>query len=456
MRKCERKKKAEDSTQLPHTGFAIQMVSDQGYLSGGSQSAGLHPHTFIHPNTGYSSSGYETEYPSLPEESAIPPLIGMAETQELAPMLWPGPPCNTITIKNEFYNQQASQVTQAPPTVHQLLAKGTIPYELHPPPLQPSYSQQRTRPSRYISSKLTSTLQTLPEIQQHHPLSNMYPRAHTYQPATQDAQSSGYSSFGDSPVRMAALMPSDDTTSLASSGHHGSLKSDMTSSRSSFSTISSRVSSPCSSNGGRDLAKPLTIYSTYPPHHRHTLRPPNHILSHPAHSSFNSIPMELRVHPVYLQRQSDEVSLRSSHSSRYSVSGSEYSDDFGPAPPLPDPHLASLPPRQPLPLPESMQSEFLASPRAPVVTDSTHHSNYGNSMDLQSPVTSFGGGAIPLQHYEPPIVSATHKTSVLGGFPIDVLPAESPNMVVGSMSSFTDQLHQQSALFESLVMAQQS
>ena len=418
-RKTDKKKKPDESkpSQTQFTNI------DMGYMSGESQCAPGMLAMMMSGRTqlsGYNSSGYDTEYPSLPEDHNIPPLISVLSDQS-----------------DQFYSQDDIKTEQFSPSSQ--LGEQAMSYQLSQPP--PPYSNgggPHARTPFYPSPNL----QTLPEITtfdpNHH---NMYSYSHpnhSYHPNLIESHSSGYSSFGNSPIRIppASGGGNDDTTSLVSSfngsGHHSN------SSHSIFSTYSSRLSSP-SSNHSRE-------YSKISPHSYRNLRPPE-LIMRTHHQPYSVMMSDIKSNPPYYRRHSDEVSLRSSHSSRYSVSGSEYSEDLQRShsmvpPPLPPPDLQPSP-RQPLPLPQSMQSEFASIQQPDMVAMTTDSQNHFISNDTSS-ATYLNVGSIPLQHFEPQI-----KTPL----PMIVetqVRADSPNMVMGNMAINSNQLHQDSLLLESL------
>lgn len=152
--------------------------------------------------------------------------------------------------------------------------------------------------------------------------------------------------------------PNDDTSSVVS----GSLRSSvMTNSYSTFSSNSSRVSSPCSNSGRSDMMRPHPPISPRFDTNGFTNTGLHAQVSDVRSSNFpmkQTMPFPSR--EMYARRQSDtwsERSWKSSQSSRYSFTGSELSDDF----------LDNLPHNArrhnftkvpPLPFPESMQDDF--------------------------------------------------------------------------------------------------
>lgn len=256
------------------------------------------------------------------------------------------------------------------------------------------------------------------------------------------------------------MMNSDETCSLGGSYRSGGGGSELSSSsHSSFSTLSSHLSSPISSThhhsiGGRDYSK----------HSYRNLRPPDLILR--PHQPTYSVQMsDIKVSGGGYRRHSDEVSLRSSHSSRYS--GSEYSDDMshrhgnmGPPPPLPPPDArTSVRDPLPLPLPRSMQipqqQDFMSSQSDMVAMTTASHVGgaYHHHHQL---------GSLPLKHYDvqsqqPHLPAMPQGKPVQPGLPMIFeshvhtgVAEDCPNMVIGNMALNANQLQQDNLLFETL------
>lgn len=452
-RKNERKKKTEEEKILSPSHIAMGGGSssgnnnnhsqglDLGYMSGGSQcTPGLvaigttgNPPVGHTPLSGYHSSGCDTEYPSLPEDHGMPSL---------------GPVANCITeqLLDTQRNLPIKTEQFSPPSQGKDFPCGIQP---PPPPYQPPYAHNRKyRPSN---------LHTLPEIigptqgmndfsragggSSSHHSSSMFGRG-SRNVLLQETFSSGYSSFDGSPNR------ASDEASLIS-GHHQSFHgSDLSSSsRSSYSTLSSRLSSP-SSSYRRDSFENTQQSGR-------SIKPPDLVLK-----SLNYQMSDYKNGPsisYFSRQQSDDVSIRSSHSSRYSGSVSEYSDEFHRHPPLPDIHSSEFSPRQPLP-PIASQVGFHGSNQSQSMPMAFEPSQYlppaSSITNLQSPESyadSMSGGSIPLQHLE--MISPHHQQKGAGSFPMVVntqIRSESPNLVVGNMSSFSNQLQQENLLFESL------
>ena len=414
QRKPDRKKKSEEGRSQIQYGS-----QDAGYVSNESQCTPGMSHPIMvgqTPLSGYNSSGYDTENPgSLQDEAAIPSMM-------------PGLPDQgvfrddgDIVIKTEAFDVMGRMQEQPMP---------------HPP----SNSGCRYKPS---------PLQTLPEI---HPLRGGMTGSYDFQSSNPcpmsmppDTMSSGYSSFGNSPIRMVGTGEDIRSSDIASS------------SRSSFSSCG--LSSPSSSNGHDYFAKGHHSYLN----HRQGLRPPEHILKHrQAQTSVQITDIKQSSSPFY--RHSDEMSLRSSHSSHYS--GSEFSDErshLG----LPPPPLALPPPlpdlqaveefttSQPLPLAPSMQQQYQAGSQAmmqPNMGDPQYAPTASpmSVNDIHSP-SSYGNMYHngPIQHYDPP-PSGLMKQPLPMIYEGRVARSDSPNMVIGNMNLFSNQLHQESLLFEVL------
>lgn len=441
-RKNERKKKTEDEKILSPSHAAGHQQGgnqsqglDMGYLSGGSQcTPGMvaigttgNPPVGHTPLSGYNSSGYDTEYPSLPEDHGIPALINGRSD----PFLENHGGGGKMSIKTEHFSPQSQN------------SLDNLPYGL-PPPYKPCYLPNR--PNKY--QPISTNLQTLPEIigptggaammdrSGGHTSGGFLRNNRTIHP--QETFSSGYSSFDGSPIRA-----SDEVSSISgsSSGYHQNFRnSDLSSSsHSSYSTLSSRLSSPTSSyrRNNFDNGMKLPEYNTLKSFHQQM-------------GDFKHAPYFSRQH------SSDEVnSIRSSHSSKFSSSVSEFSDDFHhqPHPSLHDIHTNEFSPRQPLPPIVGSQSQSM--PVQPF-EQSQYLPPASSISNLQSPESytdssmSGGGGSIPLQHMGmmSPLQKAPPLPMVMD---TTLVRSESPNLMVGNMSSFSSQLQQESLLFETLV-----
>lgn len=433
-KKQHRNNKGEDASKSSQHGMMEFPNSiDMGYLSGGSQCApngllGLlkNGRTQL---SGYSSSGYYE--PDYLNEEALPLVLSssLSDQQSLEG------PYYEANIKREPFSPSSTgsqmdhyspyQLSQAPPPPY-------YKHGLHPLPEMQAFGSGGSQGFQGFSPQSSGGGGGV------------------------EVGSSGYSSFGGSPVRM---MNSDETCSLGGSYRSGGGGSELSSSsHSSFSTLSSHLSSPISSthHHGRDYSK----------HSYRNLRPPDLILR--PHQPTYSVQMsDIKVSGGGYRRHSDEVSLRSSHSSRYS--GSEYSDDMshrhgnmGPPPPLPPPDArTSVRDPLPLPLPRSMQipqqqdfmssqSDMVAMTTASHVGGAYHHHHHQL-------------GSLPLKHYDvqsqQPHLPAMPQQGkpVQPGLPMIFeshvhagVAEDCPNMVIGNMALNANQLQQDNLLFETL------
>lgn len=433
-RKNERRKKTEDDKILSpsHTAGPPQNQSqglDMGYLSGGSQcTPGMvaigttgNPPVGHTPLSGYNSSGYDTEYPSLPEDHGIPALVNGDPLMENG---------GKISIKTEHFSPQSQS------------GNDHLPFGL-PPPYKPCYVPNR--PNKY---QPVSTLQTLPEIigptgggttmmgDRSSSTSGFLRNNRTINP--QETFSSGYSSFDGSPIRT-----NDDVSSISgsSSSHHQNFRnSDLSSSsHSSYSTLSSRLSSPTSGfrRNNFDSGMKLPEYNT-------ALKPFHH---------HQPMAGDFKLQSPYFSRQHSEDmgSIRSSHSSKFSSSVSEFSDDFHTG--RTAIHDIEFSSRQPLPPIVGSNSQ---SQSMPPFEQSQYLPSASSVSNLQSPESCYtdssmsgGGGSIPLQHLGmmSPLQKAPPLPMVMDA---SLVRSESPNLMVGNMSSFSNQLQQENLLFESL------
>ena len=441
-RKNERKKKPEEEKMLSPLhgpGSNHSQGLDLGYLSGGSQctpgmvatgSTGNPPigHT---PLSGYNSSGYDTEYPSLPEDHGIPSLIPVRNSQ-------------TEQLYDTQGNHGVKTEPFSPPSQGRDIVLGHLPSSY--PPSYISMHNRRYQPTN---------LQTLPEIigptRGIHDLNRSghtsnFPRNR----GLHETFSSGYSSFVGSPNHISGLASDDASMISGSSGHHQSLRSSdlSSSSRSSFSTLSSRLSSPTSSYRRGDSFEAISQTN-------HSMKPPDHILKPSPFQGLQISDMKhMPRHPYY----SDEASVRSSHSSKIS----EYSDDFHPQSSFISPHPSALheihpnefSPQQPLPpIPSQPDFSQMNTSQSQSMTMGFEPSQYlppaSSVSNLQSPESytdSMSGGSIPLQHLEiGPHQRSTHPMVIDSH-----VRSESPNILVGSMSLFSSQLQQENLLLESL------
>ena len=281
--------------------------------------------------------------------------------------------------------------------------------------------------------------------------------------------SSGYSSFRSFSPPKARKSPDDiDGSSIISSSIRSS---NLTNSFSTFSSNSSRVSSPCSNSD------PLRINQPGSPGHSLGLFPSSQILGtevtgfHQKHSlqPGSSYSNPRRQHTHHIRHHSDEFSIGSrpwqfsSQSSRYSYSGSELSDDLLDNLPT-DVRRDSFSKNTPLPLPESMQSNF--NNRMGMGFGNGEHSigfsqHQNGFMDHSNPT-------MPLRHIDNAgeNFSSPHSSvfsqdgSHLSGEGIDTYITMmhhhmSPNnMIVGDMESFANTLSEETQYFENFLHGQ--
>lgn len=300
-------------------------MSDHGYFSGGSQ--------------GYNSS--QLSYNSMPEgESEYPKLRGDEEISHILQQ-------QRLSDSNDVVHLPTGghATDRINPNVRASWQNGgrlTLPAGIHPTPppshLQhiPSHSYPSSTHSKCSQFQLTHSNQSMSNIQ-----TNL--TGNTQQNPYPNGRRNGFTGNRKS--------PSDDSSVIS-----GSLRSsNMTNSYSTFSSNSSRVSSPCSNSGRSDVLRP------HPP-----VSPRFNFVNTPLHAQVNDArypPMKQGFSPreAYTRRQSSDTwserSWKSSQSSRYSFTGSELSDDL----------LENLPSSarkhsfskmHPLPLPDSMHNEF--------------------------------------------------------------------------------------------------
>ena len=399
--------------------FSIQqqamLSGDNGYASGGSQG-------YVSSHAGYnSSSGYETEYHSLhgegPEEiTRILQEQRLSDPHDMAGSqfiphsqdhmtstashvtpnmkgLMPHPHHHhhhqVMTSPNQFQQQQSSFPAASQPGFPGF--EPTPPQHgsaVHPPP--PMYSD---------SGAVHAMAHLSPHSFQGADLSNSFSSSGVPNNANGKLSrnsSSGYSSFrSTSPNKhlvgnVTQKSPTDDGSVIGSS-LRGSI---MTNSYSTFSSNSSRVSSPSSTSGRGDLMKPHPPHSplqnqqyvapnmaAMTPHsqHLHANTPGSSGAAHFEMPSANGMGLgyplkhSLRMSNSYPPKQSyirrnsqdsydsqSDASSRSwqhsSQSSRYSFARSELSDEQ--IEKLPTFRRDSFSKNQPLPLPESMQQDF--------------------------------------------------------------------------------------------------
>lgn len=300
-------------------------LTDHGYFSGGSQ--------------GYNSS--QLSYNSLPEESEFPKLRGdeeishILQQQRLSDPSDGASPNIGLAMASPVRLPTGEHVNPNVRASRQNCGGLTLPAGIHPTP-PPSHLQHIHSPS-YRSSTHSKYLQ----FQYSHGSQQTNTIRTSLTSNLPNTQQSAYSN-GRRTVSNGApgsrKSPSDDS-SLRSSI--------MTNSYSTFSSNSSRVSSPCSNSGRSDMLRP------HPP-----ASPRFNFVGTSLHAQVNDVGYPPR-DAAYSRRQSgdtwSERSWKSSQSSRYSFTGSELSDDL----------LENLPSSarkhsfskmQPLPLPHSMQN----------------------------------------------------------------------------------------------------
>ena len=433
-------------------------LTDHGYFSGGSQ--------------GYNSS--QLSYNSMPEgDSEYPNLRGDEEISHILQQQRLSDPNDVAT------SMQQSNVVQLPTGDHvtdRINPNGraswqnggglTLPAGIHatPPPshLQhiPSPSYQSSTHSKYSQFQLTHGNQ---------PTSNIRTTL------AGNHQQNPYTNGRRNGVTGSRKSPSDDSSVMS-----GSLRSSiMTNSYSTFSSNSSRVSSPCSNSGRSDMLRP------HPP-----VSPRFDFVNTPLHAQVNDAryPMKQGFSPreAYTRRQSSDTwserSWKSSQSSRYSFTGSELSDDL----------LENLPSSarkhsfskmQPLPLPDSMHGmecgngpmgdehgmmDFLSSQQIP--NGDTHSFLSQIQPDNLGQSNSDPLATLPLHHLESNHAamdvtnsngfSALHTGLFSQEAPneeydliFNDLPytASTSNMMMGDMSSFAVTLSEETHYYEHML-----
>lgn len=312
-------------------------LTDHGYFSGGSQ--------------GYNSS--QLSYNSMPEgESEYPKVRGDEEISHILQQQRLSDPSDSATqssmglaMTSPVRLPTGEHVNPNVRASRQNCGGLILPAGMHPTPppshLQhiPSHSYRSSIHSKYLQFQFSHGSQQTNNIQTNL-TSNL--------PSTQQNACSNGRRTASNGAPGNRKSPSDDSSVVS-----GSLRSSiMTNSYSTFSSNSSRVSSPCSNSGRSDMYRP------HPP-----VSPRFNFVNTPLHARVNDVgyPMKEGFPPrdSYTRRKSgdtwSERSWKSSQSSRYSFTGSDLSDDL----------LENLPSSarkhsfskmQPLPLPHSMQS----------------------------------------------------------------------------------------------------
>lgn len=405
-RKSEKRKQPQSFKNTPfgrkvHSGSAV----DHGYISGGSQG-------YVSSHTGYNSSGYETEYPSLQRDEDFTRILQqqrVGDQPDISPVGY--------TVSSAQYPHQTLPsnhlIDSKAPNVKASRQKGgglampagqNMPNPV-PHPVYHAYPQylQQSRQNQVLSSfqccpSNQSGLSSFPQQELHYPHSTAHqhalpinnensPPMNTHSGTAPDyngnllapnhrklsgTASSGYSSVSfrsfspPKPGNISRKSPSDDSSVVSS--FRSSLH---TMSYSTFSSNSSRVSSPCSNSGLSDTLRPHPPESPLQ-NHSVTQKPSTSNrgdLNCPLKYSLRTNSYTSKQVPYHNgRRHSDELSessstrtwLYSSQSSRYSHTSSELSDEFLDSLPTDFNRRDSFSKVQPLPLPESMQQQFSA------------------------------------------------------------------------------------------------
>ena len=456
--KPNKKKKAESNNHNPRIGEVPTPMADHGYETGGSQG-------YVSSQTGYTSSGYDTEYPSLNEDvhrqAVLPRPFGHVTSpgghapNPYLPMNRPG--IGHVADKTVRHNCMGTDPKRAPPSY----GAPPPPAMYHPYPLQadPLLLSNGCPPNdRQCVVHYTVPVGNVGGAQhsRHPDQGPSYVTVSVQRRFGADMTSSGYSSVRSfSPVGAKGdqRLPAEDPPLY--NGSHGGLRNPlMTNSRSTFSSTSSRTSTP-SSNNGRGEVKPLPSLSegqVLPPQSPQPPTAPHGVQQQQQHPWRQVVRTE---DGQFLKRSMDERSERSwrsysSHSSRYSVSGSELSDELLESLPATGGLRNTFAKAAPLPLPESMQS------RVPLPVTSC-------AMDCGGALDDFpalSGGfppvsndiTLPLHHFGSEGVSYDEPCLFNDGMPIsqnqlllangllsDSFDAGS-NMVIGDMTSMATAL----------------
>lgn len=440
------KKKKMDSDQNSRTGGIPTPMADHGYETGGSQG-------YVSSHTGYSSSGYDTEYPSLKDDDIhrvvhhrppdhVTSPIGHAPNQYL-PMNHSS--IGHITDKSMRQNRMVPTPKRAPPS-----------YGVPPPTSQSMYLSY---PDPLLSGCPPNDQQAQCVVHYTVPVGNGGGAHHTRYPDQgpayvtvsvqrrfgADMTSSGYSSLrSSSPSRVDQKLPAEDPP-LSSSGHGGGFglrNPVMTTSRSTFSSTSSRTSTPCSN--GRGEAKPLPPLSE------------GQMMLPPKTPPLAGHPWKHAMRSDDLKRSMDEHSERSwrsysSHSSRYS--GSELSDELLESLPTSGALRNTFAKAPPLPLPESMQS----LPRVPAPMGCGPLDEFpelsgdfpSDGSDLTFPLHHYGNDVLPYSEqclFDGNIPISQSQLMLANGLLSDTFAGDAAgsNMVIGDMASIATTLSSES------------
>jgi hypothetical protein len=415
-------------------------AGDPGYGTGGSQLDYISGDSQGHPlsQIGYHSSGYADDSDYSFQEDEISRIL---QDQRLSD------PTDMGGRGNARHGHMTSGRGHH---THVMSHNGSFHFQS--PPFQPtsslSPSQQHFMPPPLIQ---TTTSRQLPgEMTGHHTMDFMARSRQNRTPC-----SSGYSSF-----RSSEKSPDDiDNASIISSGI-----------RSTVSTNSSRVSTPCSGSdrtatlfqpttnqilgGGHQQRGPDIEGGAY---NKHSLR---------MNSSYPQTGHHVRHH-------SDEISNSSrgwtcsSQSSRYSYSGSELSDDILDSLPT-DVRKNSFSKSEPLPLPESMQPNF---------SEGMGMEYRDQGMEFSQSFMEHSSSTMPLRHYGNTSAFSTSQHSHDGVFsqdsshlsggggdrydtyinmvhhlssPGSSIVSPSNNMVIGNMETFTHTLSEETQYYDNL------
>lgn len=498
------------------------IVTDHGYFSGGSQSQASSSQMT------YNSPDYDRGYASLHGDEEISLIL---QKQRLSD---PSDIATTMHQQNQGYvptNQigLSNHVTQNVRASRQSGRESSIPagsIHLTPPPLlfnKPLHIPSHTFQSPHLEySHLVQPPQSSPlhSLTHNQTVSNQHTSHLTAFHHNQDRMnlyraqkrnhttSTGYSNFRSYSPPKAGIAsgrksPGEDSSVISSSLR----SSNLTNSYSTFSSSSSRVSSPCSNSERSDMLRPQSLI----PNYNHGGFSNGNLNLHAQVNQLDSanagypLKQSLKMmnsflpKETYRRRQSSDSysqrsSLYSSHSSRYSFSGSETGNDL----------LESLPTgfkresfarMQPLPLPESMQEEFIAidhenlskSPNVTIdpLSSQCHDSNdmsaalyfdhsrfdymdQSNSDPLSTSLT------LPLHHFDgsnnlgigpancnsfSDYAQGGHFSQEHPGDDCDMIFSDlgagsSSNMIVGDMSSFANTLPEENQYLEHLISSQ--
>jgi len=539
-RKSDKRKQPQSFKNTPfgrkvHSGSAV----DHGYISGGSQG-------YVSSHTGYNSSGYETEYPSLQGDEDFTRILQqqrVGDQPDISPVGYTVSsgqyPHQTLLPSNHLMDSKAPNVKASRQKGGGLAmpAGQNMPNPV-PHPVYHAYPQylQQSRQNQVLSSfqccpSNQSGLSSFPQQELHYPHSTAHqhalpinnensPPINTHSGTAPDyngnflapnhrklsgTASSGYSSVSfrsfspPKPGNISRKSPSDDSSVVSS--FRSSLH---TASYSTFSSNSSRVSSPCSNSGRSDTLRPHPPES---PLQNHSVpqKPSTSNrgdLNCPLKYSLRMNSYTSKQVPYHNgRRHSDELSessstrtwLYSSQSSRYSHTSSELSDEFLDSLPTDFNRRDSFSKVQPLPLPESMQQQFSALSVG--MEYSQENGDMGMELSLtngstdaaynhpsQLAVSGSNGihtsaqGTFPLHHFNTNTGSSLSYPSdqsqingddglygqglgddgfdTLGTAFFSGIRVNTPNMAVGNMASFASTLTEETQYLENLLNSQ--